>query len=95
MRKPVSLDIDVGTGSAGAGLFDNFGGAPGAGAVELGTFRPGEEYSEQSPENIWRSVFDATKLAMRDAGPEPSQYRALTCSISPSPKSLLIHTAVV
>ena len=31
MHKPVSLDIDVGTGSAGAGLFDNFGGAPGAG----------------------------------------------------------------
>ena len=71
MGKLDFLDIDAGTGRARAGLLDDSCGAPGAGAAKTGNFRPREEHSEQVPENVWRSVFDASKLAMRDAAPEP------------------------
>ncbi len=50
------LGVDVGTGSARAGLFDGAGYLLGAGTVEIETFRPAPDFAQQSSADIWRAV---------------------------------------
>jgi len=62
------VGIDVGTGSARAGIFDGQGRRLGMGTAPLAIFRPQEDYVEQSSEDIWRAAGQAVRLALKEAG---------------------------
>ncbi|MBS1102870.1 FGGY-family carbohydrate kinase [Gluconobacter sp. Dm-62] len=78
------LGIDVGTGSARAGLFTLDGQKKAAFVQKIQTWTPRAEYAQQSSENIWSSVCEATRraLAMLE---EPYQVIGIgfdaTCSL--------------
>jgi FGGY-family pentulose kinase len=61
------LGIDVGTGSARAGLFDAGGRILGRGIEAIELFRPSEQFVEQSSDDIWRAVSVAVSRARKDA----------------------------
>lgn len=63
----VFLGIDVGTGSARAGIFDERGRLLGRASEPLALFRPLEDFVEQSSEDIWRAVGVVTAGALRAA----------------------------
>lgn len=77
--------IDVGTGSARAGLFDAGGRMVGRGVVPIKTFRPEEDFAEQSSDDIWRACGQAVRAALAEAGARPEQVRGVgfdaTCSL--------------
>jgi FGGY-family pentulose kinase len=66
-KEPAYVGIDVGTGSARAGIFDARGRRLGMGTAPLAIFRPKEDYVEQSSEDIWRACGQALRLAMKEA----------------------------
>ena len=47
------IGIDVGTGSARAGVFDGSGRLLTSGAVPIETFRPAPDFAQQSSAEIW------------------------------------------
>ena len=67
-KEPAYVGIDVGTGSARAGIFDAGGRRLGMGTTPLAIFRPQEDYVEQSSDDIWRACGQAVRHAMKDAG---------------------------
>ncbi len=79
------LGVDVGTGSVRAGLFDGAGGRLGIGVEPIETFRPEEDFVEQSSDDIWRAVRVAVHQAMTGAALEPSDVAGIgfdaTCSL--------------
>lgn len=62
------LGIDVGTGSARAGIFDGKGKMLGAGTQAIRTFRPAEDFVEQSSDDIWSACGLAVRAALSQAG---------------------------
>lgn len=62
------LGIDIGTGSARAGIFNQDGVMLAEAKVPIGMHRPAEHYVEQSSTNIWRAVCRATHQAREAAG---------------------------
>jgi FGGY-family pentulose kinase len=79
------LGVDVGTGSARAGVFDSAGIMLGSASQPIETFRPAEDFVEQSSENIWRACGAAVVAALKQAELRPAQIRGLafdaTCSL--------------
>jgi FGGY-family pentulose kinase len=79
------LGIDVGTGSARAGVFDAAGRMLGAGVHPIQIFRPREDFVEQSSEDIWRACGEAARDAVAEARIEPSAIAGIgfdaTCSL--------------
>lgn len=79
------LGIDVGTGSARAGLFDSSGVMHGVGVKQIAINRPQTDYVEQSSDDIWRSCCAAVGQAMKQAGAKPEQVKGIgfdaTCSL--------------
>ena len=63
----VFLGVDVGTGSARAGLFDAAGDLKGAASEGFATWREGDR-AEQSSADIWRAVCAAVRGACAEAG---------------------------
>jgi FGGY-family pentulose kinase len=62
------IGVDVGTGSARAGLFDT-GGRMLANAVEpIRMWKPAPNHAEQSSEDIWRAVAKCTKSVLKQTG---------------------------
>ncbi|MFO0591744.1 MAG: FGGY-family carbohydrate kinase [Polyangiaceae bacterium] len=61
------LGIDVGTGSARAGIFDASGARAGVGAAPIQMWRPEEDFVEQSSEDIWRACGLAVRAALAEA----------------------------
>ena len=61
------LGVDVGTGSARAGLFDAAGDLKGAASGGFATWREGDR-AEQSSAEIWRAVCAAVRGACAEAG---------------------------
>jgi len=78
-RERCYLGIDVGTGSARAGLFDATGGLLAAASHEIQTWRPAAEHVEQSSDDIWRAVCRAVRGAMQAAGAGPEHVRGIGC----------------
>ncbi|MEO1249685.1 MAG: FGGY-family carbohydrate kinase [Pseudomonadota bacterium] len=79
------IAVDVGTGSARAGVFDATGQRLGHGAAEIELWRfPGERV-EQSSANIWQAVVDAVKRSLETANAGPNDVGGLgfdaTCSL--------------
>jgi len=84
-RDHVYIGIDVGTGSARAGIFDGNGRLLGTAARQIEIWRPQPNFVEQSSTNIWRAVCDATREALLNAGVAARQVRGIgfdaTCSL--------------
>lgn len=62
------IGIDVGTGSARAGVFSLKGRMAGTGAKPIKMWRPQQDFVEHSSTDIWRSVCAAVKAALKQAG---------------------------
>lgn len=79
------IGIDVGTGSARAGVFDLDGRMLAKAEHPIQLFRPREDHVEQSSRDIWAAVCAAVRDAVRDAEASPSSIAGLsfdaTCSL--------------
>ncbi len=79
------LGIDVGTGSVRAGLFDNAGERLGIGTHAIRSWRPREDFVEQSSDDIWRAARAATRAALAEARLPPTAVVGIgfdaTCSL--------------
>ncbi|MBE3639271.1 FGGY family carbohydrate kinase, partial [Mangrovicoccus algicola] len=62
------LGIDVGTGSARAGVFDADGTLRGTAAHAIATHRPAPDFAQQSSAQIWAAVTAAVRGAVAAAG---------------------------
>ena len=62
------LGIDVGTGSARAAVFDPQGNRRGMGVRAIQTWRPKDDFVQQSSEDIWWACGEAVRAALREAG---------------------------
>lgn len=65
----VVIGIDVGTGSARAGVFDLAGNRLGKGETPTRIWRPAPDFVEQSSDDIWQAVCRAVGQAVALAGP--------------------------
>ncbi len=85
MSTAAYLGIDVGTGSARAGLFDPSGRRLGVGVEPIQLFYPQEDFVEQSSEDIFRACGVAVRAALAQAGIAPESVRGIgfdaTCSL--------------
>lgn len=79
------IGVDVGSGSARAGVFDAAGRKKGEAKRDIRQFKPQADYVEQSSDDIWRSVCLAVKDAVAQARIDPIQVKGLgfdaTCSL--------------
>ncbi|SOC04220.1 FGGY-family pentulose kinase [Rhodobacter sp. JA431] len=62
------IGIDVGTGSARAGVFDGAGQLLGSASADITTFRPAPDFAQQSSVEIWGAVCTATRAALAQSG---------------------------
>jgi D-ribulokinase len=79
------LGIDVGTGSARAGVFDAAGTLLGSAKRDIQLWRETGDVVEQSSEDIWQAVCDSVRRAVAEAGAEPASIGGIgydaTCSL--------------
>lgn len=65
----VVIGVDVGTGSARAGVFDLTGQGLGRASQAIRMWRPEPDFAEQSSDDIWAAVCASVRKAMAEAGP--------------------------
>lgn len=79
------IGIDVGTGSARAGVFDAQGKLLGAAGRDIRLWRPRAGWAQQSSADIWAAVCASVREAMAKAGTRADQVAGLgfdaTCSL--------------
>jgi FGGY-family pentulose kinase len=79
------LGIDVGTGSARAGVFDAQGRLLGTAADDIETYRPRPDFAQQSTVEIWRAVCVSVQTALARSGVAPDAVLGIgfdaTCSL--------------
>ncbi|HEJ9096423.1 TPA: FGGY-family carbohydrate kinase [Serratia odorifera] len=79
------IGVDVGTGSARAGVFDLNGRMVSQASREIDIYRPKADFVEQSSDNIWQAVCNAVRDAVNQADINPIQVKGLgfdaTCSL--------------
>lgn len=79
------IGVDVGTGSARAGIFDLTGRMVGLATRDIEMYRPKADFVEQSSDNIWQCVCNAVRDAMSQADINPIQVKGIgfdaTCSL--------------
>ncbi|MGB3875484.1 MAG: FGGY-family carbohydrate kinase [Shinella zoogloeoides] len=77
--------VDIGTGSARAGVFDRSGALLGRSEHPIAMRRPAADHAEHDSEDIWRAVCGAVRGACAAADARPSRVAALgvdaTCSL--------------
>ena len=66
----VVIGVDVGTGSARAGVFGLDGTMRGSATRAIGSWRPRADFIQQSSADIWAAVCDSVRRAMAEAGGE-------------------------
>ncbi len=85
MTEKLYLGIDVGTGSARAGLFDGEGNMAAQAECPIQMWRPEEDFVEQSSDDIWRACGEAVRGALEKAGATADQVAGIgfdaTCSL--------------
>lgn len=85
MTKPIFLGIDVGTGSARAGLFDATGHMLSSAKRDIRLWRDGADIAEQSSDDIWSAVCAATREAVARTDIDPAAVAGIgfdaTCSL--------------
>lgn len=79
------IGVDVGTGSARAGLFDLRGQMIASAAHPIQIFRPQTDFVEQSSRDIWQSVCRAVRECLEASGVKPESVAGIsfdaTCSL--------------
>src|SRR5882724_11402407 len=79
------VGIDVGTGSARAGVFDEHGKRAGIASRSIQTWKPRHDFVEQSSDDIWQACAEAVQAALKEGGVAPSDVRGIgfdaTCSL--------------
>ncbi len=79
------LGIDVGTGSARAGVFDHEGNLLGTATHPIQMWRPEHDFVEQSSDDIWRACCAVVRDAVDQAGVSADQIKGIgfdaTCSL--------------
>lgn len=79
------IGIDVGTGSARAGLFDSAGLLLAAASRPIQIWRPRPLHAEQSSRDIWQAICAAVGKVLADAGVAPDTVAGIgfdaTCSL--------------
>lgn len=79
------IGVDVGTGSARAGVFTASGRMIGSGKRSISIHREGGTIVEQSSEDIWRAVAHSVRAAISASGVDPEQVAGIgfdaTCSL--------------
>lgn len=79
------IGIDVGTGSARAGVFDERGTLLAASGREITMWRPRPGWAQQSSADIWESICAAVREAVAASGVRPEEVAGLgfdaTCSL--------------
>lgn len=65
--KQVYIGVDVGTGSARAGIFDGQGNVIAIGKQAIEMWRPRDDFAEQSSTDIWGAVVIAMRAALAQA----------------------------
>jgi len=79
------IGVDVGTGSARAGLFDARGRLLGNSEAAIALWRPCPDHAQHSSADIWAAVCRAVRGAMSEAGAAPERVTGLgfdaTCSL--------------
>ena len=65
------LGVDVGTGSARAGIFDDQGRLLGTGEADIALIRPHPDWAQQSSADIWRAVCASVAAAVASSGNAP------------------------
>ena len=79
------IGIDIGSGSARAGLFDLAGQMIGVAKADIATWREAGSIVEQSSDQIWAAVCTAVRGAVQAAGIAPAQIYGIgvdaTCSL--------------
>ena len=82
---PYVIGVDVGTGSARAGLFDGAGTLLASAVEPIELWRPLPEHAEQSSDDIWRAVAKVVRASCRQAGVQGSAVVGVgfdaTCSL--------------
>mmetsp|Transcript_18388 Transcript_18388/g.63312 ORF Transcript_18388/g.63312 Transcript_18388/m.63312 type:complete len:358 (+) Transcript_18388:313-1386(+) len=81
----VVIGIDVGTGSARAGVFSLCGAALGTSTRVITTWEYRDDFVEQSSQDIWQAVCAATRQALSESGCAAESVKAVafdaTCSL--------------
>ncbi len=81
----IFIGIDVGTGSARAGLFDGAGNKLASAVREIRLWRPEPDFVEQSSEDIWRACCGCVREVLKIGGISPDKVRGIgfdaTCSL--------------
>ena len=81
----IFIGIDVGTGSARAGLFDPTGDLVASAKHPIRIWREDGDIVEQSSQDIWQAVCAAVRAAVEEAGVSPVTVKGLgfaaTCSL--------------
>lgn len=79
------IGVDVGTGSARAGIFDLSGHLLASGKRDITLFREAGSIVEQSSTEIWSAVCEAVREAVSAAGADPAKVASIgfdaTCSL--------------
>lgn len=79
------LGVDVGTGSARAGIFDGQGRMVALASRIIRMWKPAPDHVEQSSEDIWRACCFATREALKNSGLPVSAIKGIgfdaTCSL--------------
>jgi len=79
------IGIDVGTGSARAGVFDASGKMLGQSSHPIKTWKPEPDFVEQSSDDIWAACAAAVRQAVTEADIDPTNVRGIgfdaTCSL--------------
>ncbi|MDY7107012.1 MAG: FGGY-family carbohydrate kinase [Planctomycetota bacterium] len=85
MTAPLFIGLDVGTGSARAGVFDSKGTMLAATTEPIRMWRPQTDFVEQSSDDIWRACGQVVRQALNDAGAKPEHVKGIgfdaTCSL--------------
>ena len=79
------IGVDVGTGSARAGVFDSAGRCLGRAERPIRLHRPQPHHAEQSSEEIWQAICEVTRKAVAAAAADPGAIHGIgfdaTCSL--------------
>jgi FGGY-family pentulose kinase len=82
---PLFVGIDVGTGSARAGIFTASGRMLAQASQPITMWKPKPDFVEQSSDNIWHACCTAMKAALKKSGANPRHIAGIgfdaTCSL--------------
>lgn len=84
-KSQVIIGVDVGTGSARAGVFNLAGEMLSTARRDITLYQPQPHYAEQSSTEIWQAICDSVRQALSESGTGPEAVAGIgfdaTCSL--------------